>query len=51
MKERDTRDRSRRVAPLVPADDAYMLDTTSLDADAAFVAVLEFITSRNKSDA
>jgi CMP/dCMP kinase len=51
MKERDTRDRSRRVAPLAPADDAYVLDTTSLDADAAFVAALEFITSRNKSDA
>lgn len=51
MKERDARDRSRRVAPLVPADDAYLLDTTSLDADAAFVAALRFITSRNKSDA
>ena len=51
MKERDTRDRSRRVAPLAPADDAYVLDTTSLDADAAFVAALEFITSRNQSDA
>ena len=50
MKERDARDRSRRVAPLVPADDAFLLDTTSLDADASFVAALEFITSRDKSD-
>ncbi len=47
MTERDTRDRSRRVAPLVPAKDAYLLDTTERDADAAFAAALEFINSRN----
>jgi len=47
MKERDTRDGSREVAPMVPADDALSLDTTSLDADAAFHEALEFITSRN----
>lgn len=51
MKERDTRDRSRSVAPLVPAEDAHLLDTTNLDADAAFHEALEFITSRNMSDA
>lgn len=51
MKERDTRDRTRRVAPLVPAEDALLLDTTSLDAEAAFAATLEFIKSRDKSDA
>ena len=51
MKERDTRDRSRSVAPMVPADDAHSLDTTNLDADAAFHMALEFITSRNMSDA
>jgi cytidylate kinase len=51
MTERDTRDRSRSVAPLVPADDAHLLDTTNLDADAAFRKALEFITSRNMSDA
>ncbi len=51
MTERDTRDRNRRVAPLVPADDAYLLDTTRLDADAAFAAALEFIKSRNTSPA
>lgn len=51
MGERDARDRSRSVAPLAPADDAFLLDTTTLDANAAFVAALEFITSRNKSDA
>lgn len=51
MKERDTRDRTRRVAPLVPAEDALLLDTTTLDAEAVFVAALEFIKSRDKSDA
>jgi cytidylate kinase len=51
MKERDTRDRTRRVAPLVPAEDAFLLDTTLLDAEAAFAAVLEFIKSRGKTDA
>ena len=51
MKERDARDRSRSVAPLVPAEDAFLLDTTSLDAESAFIVALEFITSRNKSDA
>ena len=51
MKERDARDRSRSAAPMVPADDAHSLDTTNLDADAAFQEALEFITSRNMSDA
>jgi cytidylate kinase len=51
MNERDARDRGRRVAPLVPAEDAHLLDTTRLDADAAFAAALEFITSRNASQA
>lgn len=48
MKERDARDRSRAVAPLVPAEDAFVLDTTGLDADAVLAAALNFITSRNK---
>lgn len=51
MKERDTRDRSREIAPLVPAEDARSLDTTDLDADAAFHEALGFILSRNMSDA
>jgi len=48
MKARDARDRFRSVAPLVPADDAFVLDTTALDADAAFAKALEFIAGRNK---
>ena len=43
MKDRDARDSGRRTAPLVPADDAFVLDTTALDADAAFAAALHFI--------
>lgn len=50
MEERDARDRSRAVAPLAAAEDAYILDTTLLDADAAFAAALDFIASRNKPD-
>jgi cytidylate kinase len=43
MKDRDARDSRRRTAPLVPAGDAFVLDTTALDADAAFAAALDFI--------
>jgi CMP/dCMP kinase len=37
---RDERDRSRAVAPLRPAPDAYVLDTTGLDIDAAVTAAI-----------
>ena len=50
MKERDARDRSRAVAPLAPASDAFVLDTSALDADAALAAALDFISSRNKPE-
>ena len=46
MKERDARDSGRQAAPLRPADDAFMLDTTTLDADAAFAAALAYIDGR-----
>lgn len=48
MKERDARDRKRAVAPLTSAEDAFILDTTALDADAAFAAAINFITSRDR---
>jgi cytidylate kinase len=47
MKERDARDQARAVAPMVPAQDAIVLDTTDLDADAAFEQALERIASRS----
>jgi cytidylate kinase len=40
---RDERDRSRSVAPLVPASDAHLLDTTDLDIDAAFRAAVDIV--------
>ncbi len=40
---RDERDQGRAVAPLKPAADAFLLDTTELDADAAFAAALKMI--------
>jgi cytidylate kinase len=46
MKERDARDSQRAVAPLRPAEDAFRLDTTELDADAAFAAALHYIETR-----
>ncbi len=46
MKERDARDSQRSVAPMKPADDAFVLDTTELDAEKAFAAALDVITAR-----
>jgi cytidylate kinase len=46
MKERDARDASRAVSPMAPAEDACRVDTTELDADAAFAAVLRIALSR-----
>jgi CMP/dCMP kinase len=43
MKNRDARDSGRRTAPLVPADDAFVIDTTTLDADAVFAVALDHI--------
>jgi cytidylate kinase len=43
---RDERDRSRAAAPLKQAADAHLLDTTNLDADAAFAAAVRLIGGR-----
>src|ERR1043166_2309905 len=43
IKERDARDRGRAIAPLTPAPDAHLLDTTHLDIDAAFAAALALV--------
>lgn len=50
MEERDARDRGRVVAPLMPAEDAFVLDTTALDADRVFNLAVAFIASPNKPD-
>ncbi|CAN5683627.1 (d)CMP kinase [soil metagenome] len=43
MAERDRRDSERAAAPMKAAPDAYLLDTSDMDADAAFAAALTFI--------
>jgi cytidylate kinase len=49
MKERDARDSGRVVSPLVPAQDALQLDTSTLDVDAVFAKALKFIDKQNCS--
>lgn len=41
MRVRDDRDTNRTTAPLKPADDAVIIDTSSMSADDAFDAVLK----------
>lgn len=43
IRRRDERDASRAAAPLRAAEDAVVLDTTSLDADAAFRTAVEMV--------
>lgn len=43
IRRRDERDRTRAIAPLRPAPDAVLLDTTDLDIEAAFRAAVEVI--------
>lgn len=43
IRARDERDSSRAIAPLAAAPDAVTIDTTTLDADAAFEAALTII--------
>jgi len=40
---RDERDKNRATAPLMAAKDAIVLDTTTLDAEAAFKAALAIV--------
>ena len=43
MKERDNFDRNRKSSPLVPADDAHIIDTTHIDADELLSKVCKII--------
>jgi cytidylate kinase len=45
MIERDARDSGRTVAPLLPARDALIIDSSALDPDAAFAAALAHIST------
>ena len=46
MAARDASDAARAASPLRPAPDAVILDTTALDADAAFAAAMEAVEKR-----
>lgn len=46
MAERDRRDSGRAVAPLKPAEDAVLVDTTGLDVDTVVVRVLDIARLR-----
>jgi cytidylate kinase len=43
LRRRDARDSGRSDSPLRPADDAYLLDTTDLDIEAAFQAAVDYV--------
>ena len=43
IRRRDARDTKRATAPLKPAPDAHLLDTTHLDIDAAFRAAIDIV--------
>ncbi len=44
LRRRDERDSNRADAPLRPADDAHLLDTSNLDIETAFRAIREIVT-------
>ena len=46
MKERDTRDATREIAPAVAAPDAIPLDNSALDLDGSVAAALEIIKNK-----
>lgn len=48
-RERDARDAERADAPMRPADDATLLDTSSLSIDAAIAAAIELVENARKA--
>ncbi len=46
MEARDVRDRCRAEAPLVPAEDAFVIDTSTMDADEVFREALAYFNAR-----
>ena len=42
LQSRDARDMNRAIAPLAPAEDAYLLDTSDMNADQAIEQVLKW---------
>jgi cytidylate kinase len=46
IRERDARDRERSLAPLRPADDAVIIDTSALDAEGVFAVLMAHVERR-----
>ncbi|GAL04834.1 cytidylate kinase [Photobacterium aphoticum] len=46
IQERDDRDRNRAVAPLRPADDALVLDSTSMTIEEVTIKALSYIEKK-----
>ena len=46
VRSRDARDRDRSTAPLKPAEDAVLIDTSAMDIDAAVAAAIAAIEAR-----
>ncbi|WP_306047400.1 d(CMP) kinase [Nioella sp. MMSF_3534] len=46
LRERDARDSARATAPLKPAEDAVMIDTSDMNIEQAFVAAIAAISQR-----
>ncbi|NIZ10271.1 d(CMP) kinase [Pseudooceanicola sp. HF7] len=46
LRERDARDSARATAPLKPAEDAQLIDTTDMDIKAAVAAAIAIVTAR-----
>jgi len=50
LEARDAQDSARRVAPLVPAEDAQALDNSALSVDQSVAQVLAWWAQRNPYD-
>ena len=50
VKKRDERDSNRTVAPLIPATDAHLLDTSKLDIESAFQQAVSIVEKVEASD-
>jgi len=46
IRERDQRDSTRAVAPLRPAGDALLIDSTGLSVDAVVAAILDYASGK-----
>ena len=49
LHERDTRDRARQAAPMRPAEDAVILDTSEMDVEAAVAAAFREVEKRRET--